>query len=247
MGRLRPRRFATATSPQVIWKQPSPIRHTTGSLGCASLAAIAAGRPKPIDDQPLVMRKVFGACAVHWLAIWCVCAPTSKVSTPSRGSARRTASIAACALNELVSGRSACVEHAAMIGERLRRPAVGCRRQRGEQRERAIEVAADVMHEVDRRRDVRRLDVDLQQRNVVDPGFVFDLDGVVAKPHDQVGGAQELALDLPARAFDAADRQRGALRRSGPWPWSWSRTASRGARPPCAAVTDRRRAWRTIR
>ena len=57
------------TSPQVIWKQPSPKRHTTGRSGRASLAAIAPGRPKPMDDQPLVMWKVFGAYAVHWLAI----------------------------------------------------------------------------------------------------------------------------------------------------------------------------------
>ena len=62
-------RLATATSPQVIWKQPSPIMQTTGRSGRASFAAIAPGKPKPIDDQPLVMRNVFGACAVHWLAI----------------------------------------------------------------------------------------------------------------------------------------------------------------------------------
>ena len=50
-----PMRLATATSPQVIWKQPSPSMQTTGRSGRASLAAIAPGRPKPIDDQPLVM------------------------------------------------------------------------------------------------------------------------------------------------------------------------------------------------
>ena len=65
-------RLATATSPQVIWKQPSPSMQTTGKSGRASFAAIAPGRPKPIDDQPLVMWKVFGAWAVHWLAIWWV-------------------------------------------------------------------------------------------------------------------------------------------------------------------------------
>ena len=99
--------MATATSPQVIWKQPSPSRQTTGRSGRASLAAIAPGRPKPIDDQPLVMWKVLGACAVHWPAIWWVCAPTSNDSTPSRGSARRTASIAAWAVNDVLAGRSA--------------------------------------------------------------------------------------------------------------------------------------------
>ena len=49
-------RLAVAISPQVIWKQPSPISATTGSSGRASLAAIAAGKPKPIDDQPLVIK-----------------------------------------------------------------------------------------------------------------------------------------------------------------------------------------------
>ena len=60
-----------------------------------------------MDDQPLVMWKVFGACALHWLAIWCVCAPTSKASSPSRGNARRTASMAAYAVNVLPAGRKA--------------------------------------------------------------------------------------------------------------------------------------------
>ena len=54
-GSVSPRRLAVATSPQVIWKQPSPRRHTTGRSGRASLAAIAPGSPKPIDDQPFVM------------------------------------------------------------------------------------------------------------------------------------------------------------------------------------------------
>ena len=42
-----------------------------------------------------------------FLAIWWVWAPTSNESRPSRGSARRTASIAACAVNVLAGGRSA--------------------------------------------------------------------------------------------------------------------------------------------
>ena len=46
---------------------------------------------------------------------------------------------------------------------------------------------------------------------VADPGFVLHLDRVVAEPDDQIGGAQELALDLPAGAFDAAERERMIL------------------------------------
>ena len=63
------------------------------------------------------------------------------------------------------------------------------------------------MRELDRRRDVDRLDIDLQQRHIADPGFVFDLDGVVAEADDKIGGAQHLALHLPAGALDAAERQ----------------------------------------
>jgi len=50
------------------------------------------------------------------------------------------------------------------------------------------------MDELDRGRDVRRLDIDLQQRPVIDPGFVLHLDRIVAEPDDEIGGAQELAL-----------------------------------------------------
>ena len=72
MGKDSPRRRATATSPHVIWKHPSPIRATTGRCGRASFAAMAAGSPNPIDDQPFVIRNVRGACAVHCDAIWWV-------------------------------------------------------------------------------------------------------------------------------------------------------------------------------
>ncbi len=78
-------------------------------------------------------------------------------------------------------------------------------------RERSVEIAAHLVNELDRGRDVDRLDVDLQQWPVADPGFVFDLDGVVAQPDDQIGGTQELALDLPARPLDAAERERMIL------------------------------------
>ena len=74
-----------------------------------------------------------------------------------------------------------------------------------------IEIAGDLVHELDRRRDIDRLDVDLQQRCVCDPGLVLDLDRVVADADDEIGGAQEGALQLPARALDAADGERMAL------------------------------------
>ena len=67
---------------------------TTGRSGRASLAAMAAGSPKPIDDHPLVIRNVRGAGAVHCEAIWWVWAPTSKARMPSSGSVSRTTSIA---------------------------------------------------------------------------------------------------------------------------------------------------------
>ena len=65
------------------------------------------------------------------------------------------------------------------------------------------------MRELDRGRNIDRIDVDLQKRRVADPGFVFDLDGVVAEPDDfEIGGAKQLALRLPARTLDAAERER---------------------------------------
>jgi len=49
------------------------------------------------------MRNVPGSCAGHWLAIWCVWAPTSNASTPARGSAARTASMAWWGANPLTA------------------------------------------------------------------------------------------------------------------------------------------------
>ncbi len=94
-----------------------------------------------------------------------------------------------------------------MLRERRPVPLVGGGRQRVEPRQRGIEIAADLMHEVDRRRDVHRLDIDLQQGTIVDPRFVFHLDRIVAETDDEIGGPQELALDLPAGPFDAAERE----------------------------------------
>src|SRR3954464_13337475 len=50
----------------------------------------------------------------------------------------------------------------------------------GWSRKRRREVASYLMDELDRGRDVRRLDIDLQQRPVIDPGFVLHLDRIVA-------------------------------------------------------------------
>ena len=145
--------------------------------------------PKPIDDQPLVMWKVFGACAVHCLAIWWVWAPTSNESRPFFGSARRTASIAACAVNVVLLGRSAAWNALTMARYCPARPSVGARRQRGKPHQRRIEVAGHLMHELHRGCDVDRFDIDLQERDIGDPSFVLHFDGVVAEPDDQVGAA----------------------------------------------------------
>ena len=81
----------------------------------------------------------------------------------------------------------------------------------GETRERGIEIAHDLMRELHRGCNVDRLDIDLKQRNIIDPGFILDLDGVVAQPDDEIGRAQEFALHLPAGPLDAAERQRMIL------------------------------------
>ena len=52
---------------------------------------------------------------------------------------------------------------------------------------RMVEVAGHLVRDLHRRRDIDLVDVDLQEWNVIDPGLVFDLDGVVAKADDQVG------------------------------------------------------------
>ena len=80
-----------------------------------------------------------------------------------------------------------------------------------EARKRRIEIAGHLMRELDRRRDVDRLDVDLQQRHIADPGFVFDLDRVVAETDDEIGGTQQPPLHLAAGALDAAERKRMRL------------------------------------
>ena len=79
-------------------------------------------------------------------------------------------------------------------------------------RQRRVEIAGHLVHELDRRRDVGRLDVDLQQRHVADPGLVLDLDR--CRSRARRSGRRErrkLALHLPARALDAAERQRMIL------------------------------------
>ena len=68
---------------------------------------MAPGRPKPIEDHPFVIRNVRGSCTVHWLAIWCVCAPTSKERIPSLGVTSRTTSMASWAAKCGTWGRRA--------------------------------------------------------------------------------------------------------------------------------------------
>jgi len=108
-------------------------------------------------------------------------------------------------------GTQCGVKAAPMLREHRRVPLVGGRRHRVEPRQRGIEIAADLMNQLDRGRDVHGLDIDLQQRPIADPGFVFHLDRVVAETDDEIGGAQELALDLPAGPLDAAERERMIL------------------------------------
>ena len=103
------------------------------------------------------------------------------------------------------------LEAAAMLGQHLSGPAAHGVRQRHEPRQRGIEIARHLVDELDRGRDVHRLDVDLQQRPIVDPGLVLDLDCVIADPDDQIGGAKELALDLAAGPLDAAECERMVL------------------------------------
>ena len=92
---------------------------------------------------------------------------------------------------------------------------------------------------VTRRRDVDRLDIDVQQRAVADPRFVFDLDRVVAEPDDQVGRLQSARAAPVGRRARCSRATADGLRRSGPWPWSWWRTAGCGARRTGAAGADR--------
>src|SRR5262245_13150925 len=64
------------------------------------------------------------------------------------------------------------------------------------------------MNEFHRRCDVRGLNIDMEEGDAPDPGFVFDLNSVVADADDEIGGAQQAALYLSARAFDAANCER---------------------------------------
>ena len=92
-----------------------------------------------------------------------------------------------------------------MRGDLVPKPSVGGRWTRGQAAERRVEIADDLMGELDRWRDIDGIDIDLQERHIADPGFVFDFDGVVAEPDNEVGGAQNAALHLAAGALDAAE------------------------------------------
>ena len=78
----------------------------------------------------------------------------------------------------------------AMSGDLVRKPGIGSRGARGQAHQRRRQIADGLVRELDRWRDIDRLDVDLQEWHVADPGFVFDLDGVVADANDEVGGTQ---------------------------------------------------------
>jgi len=113
------------------------------------------------------------------------------------------------------------VKRAAVLVEHSRRPAVRARcvparpvsdlGQRRELRQSGVEITAHLVHELHPGCDIGGLDVDVEERHVADPGFVFDLDGVVADADDQVGRAQEATLHLPARPLDATDGERVIL------------------------------------
>ena len=98
-----------------------------------------------------------------------------------------------------------------MLGKRGSSPGVAACGQCGEPRERDVEIAGRLMRELDRRRDVDRLDVDLQKRHVADPSLVLDLDGVVAQSDNEISRAQQAALVLAAGALDHAERKRMVL------------------------------------
>ncbi len=98
-----------------------------------------------------------------------------------------------------------------MLGERFLAPRIGGGRARDQADQRSIEIADRLMHQLDRGRHIGGLDINLQKRRIADPGFVFDLDRIVAQSHDQIGGTQETPLNLPAAALDAADRKRVIL------------------------------------
>src|SRR6185312_12819205 len=99
------------------------------------------------------------------------------------------------------------LEVLAVAGKRGAAPAVLERLLRDEGLERGIEIAGRLLRNRDGAVGVGLLDPDMQQRNVADPGLVLDLGGVVTETDNEIGAAQELPLNLPAGALDAAERQ----------------------------------------
>ena len=90
-------------------------------------------------------------------------------------------------------------------------PVIGDAVRQNQRGEGGIEIACHLGLQLDGRRDINLLDIDLQQRRVADPRFVLDFDGIVAEPDDQIGPTQNLPLDLPHCALDAPDRKRMIL------------------------------------
>ena len=101
-----PRRMAVAISPTIMRNPPSPVTQQTGTSGRHSLAAMAAGMPNPIDDQPLVISRQSGSGVGHcWPMRW-RWAPTSHAMMPPSGRASRRPARTARGPNEPGGGRS---------------------------------------------------------------------------------------------------------------------------------------------
>ena len=69
------------------------MKHTTGRSGWTSLAAMAAGSEKPIEESPLVIRVLRVSYVVQPWPTSSLCEPTSLVAMALRGMAARTTSI----------------------------------------------------------------------------------------------------------------------------------------------------------
>jgi hypothetical protein len=66
------------------------VRDTTGTPGEDTAAPIAAGRPNPIAESPLVISASRGARAVQACPVMILCEPTSAVTTVPAGAAEHT-------------------------------------------------------------------------------------------------------------------------------------------------------------
>ena len=98
-------------------KPPSPVMHTTlPRPRRASAAAIAAGSPKPMAANPLLMSTVLGSRASQKRATQSLWAPTSLTRTSSGASSSRRSRSTRCGL----TGKSSSVP-ASSSAEKARR------------------------------------------------------------------------------------------------------------------------------